>query len=64
MPEYIRDFVETKDILLTAHGFCKFLGIQSLAEAIQNAINSGAQVNPEYIVNVDAGKRTTLNENA
>lgn len=55
MPEYIRDFVETKDILETALTVCSALGIQSWAQAIQNLIDSGAQVNPEYIINIDAG---------
>jgi len=55
MPEYIRDFVETKDILQTSFAVCNTLGIDSWALSIQQFINSGAQVNPEYIINVDAG---------
>lgn len=55
MPEYIRDFVDTSDILQSALVVCSTLGIQGWADSIQNLINSGAQVNPEYIINVDAG---------
>lgn len=55
MPEYIRDFVDTRDILATALVVTRTLGLEGWAAALQNAINSGAQVNPEYIINVDAG---------
>jgi len=55
MPEYIRDFVDTRDILQSAYRFCSTLGLHGWALGIQHVIESGGQVNPEYIINVDAG---------
>ena len=55
MPEFIRDFVNTQDILQTAAHFFSTLGIHSWAHALQGLVTSGKQVNPEYIINIDAG---------
>jgi len=55
MPEFIRDFVNTQDILQTASHFFSTLGIHSWAQALQGLVTSGKQVNPEYIINIDAG---------
>ncbi len=55
MPEYIRDFVDTRDILTTVLVVTRTLGLEGWSVALQNAISAGAQVNPEYIINVDAG---------
>jgi len=55
MPEYIRDFIDTSDLLKTVHIITSALGINTWAEAMQRSIQSGAQVNPEYIINIDAG---------
>ncbi len=55
MPEFIRDFVDTKDILQTAAHFFSTIGIHSWAHSLQSLVLSGGQVNPEYIINVDAG---------
>ncbi len=55
MPEYIRDFVDTTDILISIRNILAGLGIAGLAGKIQSLIDTGWQVNPEYMINVDAG---------
>jgi POT family proton-dependent oligopeptide transporter len=55
MPEYIRDFVNTTDLLHSLQGMAAAVGWNGAVEHLQSAIASGYQVNPEYIVNVDAG---------
>lgn len=55
MPEYIRDFVDTNDLLFTLQGAAAALGWDGAVNHLQAAIDRGYQVNPEYIVNVDAG---------
>jgi dipeptide/tripeptide permease len=55
MPEYIRDFVHTKDILVSLYGAASTLHMNGLAMKIQAAIDSGYEINPEYLINIDAG---------
>ncbi|MFQ6105394.1 MAG: MFS transporter [Candidatus Glassbacteria bacterium] len=55
MPEYIRDFVDTTDILLTLRNLSALLGLAGASGKLQSLIDSGWQVNPEYMINVDAG---------
>jgi len=55
MPVYIRDFVDTTDLLVSLQGMTAGVGLTGVAETLQAAIDRGYQVNPEYIVNVDAG---------
>ena len=55
MPEYIRDFVDTTDLLVSLQGMASAVGWSGAVQHLQSAIDSGYQVNPEYIINVDAG---------
>ena len=55
MPEYIRDFVDTTDLLYSLQSMAGAVGWTGAVNTLQAAIDSGYQVNPEYIVNVDAG---------
>ncbi len=55
MPEYIRDFVKTRDILTSLYGAASALHLGGLAERLQAAIDSGYEINPEYLINIDAG---------
>ncbi len=55
MPEYIRDYTDTHDILTGLAGFCSAVGLNGWAEGLRNAMASGYQINPEWLVNVDAG---------
>jgi POT family proton-dependent oligopeptide transporter len=55
MPEYIRDFVDTTDLLHSLQSMAAAVGWSGAVHMLQGAIDRGYQVNPEYIVNVDAG---------
>ncbi|MFC1888746.1 MFS transporter [Thermodesulfobacteriota bacterium] len=55
LPEYIRDFVDTKDILITLRGVAGTFHLSGLAEHLQGMIDSGYQIKPELIINIDAG---------
>jgi POT family proton-dependent oligopeptide transporter len=55
MPEYIRDFVNTDDLLRTLQGWAGAVGWGGAVHVLQSAMDRGYQVNPEYLVNVDAG---------
>lgn len=55
MPEYIRDYTNTHDILAWLVGTCSALGLHGWADAIRHEVASGYQINPEWLVNVDAG---------
>jgi len=55
MPVYIRDFVDTTDLLYSMHGWAMAVGMTGVADTLQAAIDRGYQINPEYIVNIDAG---------
>ncbi|MEJ2721146.1 MAG: MFS transporter, partial [bacterium] len=55
MPEYIRDYTNTHDILSWLIGVCGTLGLSGWAEGLRHAVASGYQINPEWLVNIDAG---------
>jgi dipeptide/tripeptide permease len=55
MPEYIRDYTNTHDILTWLAGVCGTLGLNGWAESLRNSMASGYQINPEFLVNIDAG---------
>ncbi len=55
MPEYIRDFVDTQDLLLSLQHWAAAVGMSGLAAKLGALVQSGYQVNPEYIINIDAG---------
>lgn len=52
-PEYIRDFVDTSTILVFLSKFFGALGLTSLAVKMTGLINSGYQINPEFIINLN-----------
>jgi proton-dependent oligopeptide transporter, POT family len=55
LPLYIRDFVNTSDLLSAITGFFHFFGLGNAASAIENSMAVPGQLNPEYIINIDAG---------
>ncbi len=55
MPEYIRDYTNTHDILTWLVGVCGTLGLAGWADGLRNVMASGYQINPEWLVNIDAG---------
>ncbi|UCH82572.1 MAG: MFS transporter, partial [Candidatus Latescibacterota bacterium] len=55
MPEYIRDYTDTHDVLTWLAGVCASLGMTGWADGIRSAMASGYHINPEWLVNIDAG---------
>ncbi|MCK5687814.1 MFS transporter, partial [Myxococcota bacterium] len=55
MPEYIRDYTNTNDILTTLAGASSALGMTGYADSLQALIAEGYKINPEYLINIDAG---------
>jgi dipeptide/tripeptide permease len=55
MPEYIRDYTNTHDVLGWLAGVCAALGLSGWAEGIRGWMQAGNQINPEWLVNIDAG---------
>jgi len=54
LPEYIRDFTDTSDILLTMRSAAETIGMTGTAARLDGLLAEGFKVNPEWIVNVDA----------
>jgi dipeptide/tripeptide permease len=52
---YIRDFVQTRPLLELCASVCRFIGADGWAGRLTSYAEAGGQVNPEYIVNIDAG---------
>lgn len=55
LPLHIRDFVDTSDLIEFIRSLLSFIGLGSLDEKIINAMAVPGQVNPEYIININAG---------
>ena len=55
LPLYIRDFVDTSDLMGATVGVLSSVGLGGAAETIKNSMVVVGQVNPEYIINIDAG---------
>lgn len=55
LPEYIRDFTETASILLWLQGFFATFGMSGLAAHMGELVAQGYKINPEYLINIDAG---------
>ncbi len=55
MPEYIRDFVDTHDILRSLASASGGIGLTGLAARFEGLMAEGYQINPEYLINIDAG---------
>jgi dipeptide/tripeptide permease len=55
LPLYIRDFTDTTDLMNFIGSGMSFLGIGSSFEGLKNSMAVAGQVNPEYIININAG---------
>ena len=55
LPLYIRDFVDTSDILGGFENTLNSLGLESWANGLSNSMETPGQVNPEYMINFNAG---------
>jgi len=55
LPLHIRDFVDTADLMSASASFLDTIGLASIIPAFQNAMVTPGQINPEYIINIDAG---------
>ena len=55
LPLYIRDFVDTGDLMNSSISFLKFIGLSGVIDGFKNSMVSTGQINPEYIININAG---------
>ncbi len=56
LPLYIRDFVDTSDLMLTTKSIFNLFGISNETfQAYSNSMATAGQVNPEYLINLNAG---------
>jgi dipeptide/tripeptide permease len=56
LPLYIRDFVDTSDLMNSVHGMFNFFGVSNETyTAFSNSMAVAGQVNPEYLINLNAG---------
>ena len=56
LPLYIRDFVDTSDLMLTTKSIFNFFGVSNETfQAYSNSMATAGQVNPEYLINLNAG---------
>jgi dipeptide/tripeptide permease len=54
LPLYIRDFVDTTDLMNASAGLLNFIGLSSFTDSFRNSMAVSGQMNPEYIINVNA----------
>lgn len=52
---YIQDFVDTSDLMTASVAIMNFIGLGSSVEGFQNSMATAGQINPEYIININAG---------
>ena len=55
LPLYIRDFVDTSDLMAASVNFMNTIGLSSLVIGFENSMVTNGQMNPEYIININAG---------
>lgn len=55
LPLHIRDFVDTTDVLSGFTSFLNAIGLTSWAAGLSNSMAAEGQVNPEYMINFNAG---------
>ncbi len=56
LPLYIRDFVDTSDLMIATKSFFNFFGLSNeLFASFSNSMATPGQVNPEYLINLNAG---------
>ena len=52
---YIQDFVDTSDLMAASISFMSFIGLENYIEGFKNSMAISGQINPEYIININAG---------
>jgi len=55
LPLYIRDFTDTTDIMNAFTGVMSLVGLSGSIDVLKNSMAVAGQVNPEYIININAG---------
>ncbi len=55
LPVYIEDFVDTADLLTSITGLMSSIGLGSYIQGFKDSMVHEGQVNPEYIININAG---------
>ena len=55
LPLYIRDFTDTTGLMNSFTGFMSTIGLGSSIEGFKNSMAVAGQINPEYIININAG---------
>jgi len=55
LPLYIRDFVDTSDLMAASVSLMDTIGLAAFVPAFKSAMVTPGQINPEYIINIDAG---------
>lgn len=52
---YIQDFVDTSDLMSASISVMSFIGLGGYIEGFKNSMAVAGQMNPEYIININAG---------
>lgn len=55
LPLYIRDFVDTSDVMNAIAGLLSSVGLSGVAQSIKASMVTTGQINPEYLININAG---------
>ncbi|MBK7407317.1 MAG: MFS transporter [Saprospirales bacterium] len=55
LPLHIRDFTDTSDVMSGLTNFLNAIGLPNAAAAIGNSMKTKGQINPEYMINFNAG---------
>ncbi|MBN1300202.1 MAG: MFS transporter [Melioribacteraceae bacterium] len=55
LPVYIEDFVDTSDLLFSITNLMSAIGLEGSVHGFRDSMVNAGQVNPEYIINVNAG---------
>lgn len=55
LPLYIRDFTDTSDLFNFLHASLEGIGLTSWAASLNEGMVTNNQLNPEYIININAG---------
>ncbi|TNE65973.1 MAG: MFS transporter [Bacteroidetes bacterium] len=55
LPLHIRDFTDTSDVLTGLTNFLNSIGMTDFAVSLNNSMVEAGQVNPEYMINFNAG---------
>lgn len=55
LPLHIRDFVDTSDLMNSTTSLMSLIGLGSVVNDFRNSMVTSGQVNPEYIINLNAG---------